>query len=145
MTQQEFSQLLNDASQHTLTFARRYVETNLSGSFRYHVLLNQSFDGNASETVRVFSEDDGREYSSLSADEVVKVLLRESRCPEWIDIAVEAASDSFTLMRLLCCGRFTDDPKRFYYTSGGTGPFGIKSPNLPIDYREGVRFPILKI
>ena len=145
MTQQQFSQHLNDASQHALTFARRYVGDNLSGSFHYHVLLNQSFDGNAPETGRVFPEDDGREYSSLSVDEVVNVLLRESRCPEWIDIAVEAASDSFTLMRLLCCGRFTDDPKQFYYTSGGTGPFGIKSPNLPINHREGVRFPIRRI
>ena len=145
MTEREFSQLLDGASHHALAFARRYVENNLHGSFRYHVLLNQSFDGNASTDVSVYTEDDGREYSSLSASEVVNVLLREGRCPEWIDIAVEASGDSFTLMRLLCCGRFTDEPKRFYYTGGGTGPFGIKSPNLPINHRAGVRFPIRTI
>jgi hypothetical protein len=121
------------------------VANNLHESFRYHVLLNQSFDGNASTSVRVYPQDDDREYSSLSADEAVNVLVREGRCPEWIDISVEAESDSFTLMRLLCCGRFTDEPKQFYYTRQGTGPFGIKSPNLPLEHREGVRFPIPKI
>ena len=145
MTQDQFSQLLNDVSHHALTFACQHVENRLHDSFRYHVLLNQSSDGNASAAVSVYPEDDGREYLSLSADEVVKVLLRAGRCPEWIDIAVEAASGSFSLMRLLCSGRFTDDSKRFYYTDGGTGPFGIKSPNLPIDHREGVKFSIRTI
>ena len=34
----------------------------------------------------------------------------------------------------------SDDKNEFYYTDGGSGPFGIKSPNHPIGYKEGTKF-----
>lgn len=145
MTHVELSRLLAEASRHAFVFARQFAENDLPESFRYHVLLNQSFDGNASEGERVYPEYDGVEHSSVSADDAVNVLVRDGRCPAWIDVSVEAENASFTLIRLLCCGRYTDDPKRFYYTYQGTGPFGIKSPDLPSGYRENMRFMLPKI
>jgi hypothetical protein len=140
MTRSEFIGFLAKASASSLDFARRYVENELPETLRYHVLLNQSFDGNAKPDERVYPEDDRREYPSLLAEAVADLLLRDGRCPEWIDVAVEAQAEDYTQMRLLCCGRYTDDQSRMYYTRQGTGPFGIKSPNLPPGYREGTRF-----
>lgn len=142
MTRSEFVLLLERASASSLDFARRYVQNELSETLRYHVLLNQSCDDNAKPDERVYPEDDGREYPSLSADAVADLLVREGRCPEWIDVAVEMQADDHTRMRLLCCGRYTDDELRMYYTRQGTGPFGIKGPNLPPGYVEGTRFTI---
>jgi hypothetical protein len=131
MTRSEFLCLLTKATAASVDFARRFVENELPESVRFHVLLNQ--------------EDDGREFSFLSSETVADVLVRDGRCPEWIDVAVEAQGDHQTLVRLLCCGRFTGDESRMYYARQGTGPFGIKSPNLPIDYVEGMRFRLPKV
>ena len=142
MTRSEFMSLLAKATTASVDFARRYVENDLPEAVRFHVLLNQSYDGNATADERVYPEDDGREYSCLSAHEVGNALLRDGRCPEWIDISVEAQSATDTRVCLLCCGRFTDDQHRMYYTDRGMGPFGIKSPALPFGYKEGTRFRV---
>lgn len=110
-----------------------------------HVLLNQSYDGNAKTDDWIYPEDDGREYASLTAAAVADVLMRDGRCPEWIDVGVEAQADDYARMRLLCCGRYTEDDSRMCYTRQGTGPFGIKSPNLPPGYQAGAKFKVLKV
>lgn len=46
------------------------------------------------------------------------------------------------MVKMLCCGRFTSDPQKMYYSERGFGPFGIKSPDLPRDYTEGLQFEI---
>jgi hypothetical protein len=145
MTRSEFIGLLTKVTAASVDFARRYVENDLTETVRFHVLLNQSYDGNAKADERLYPEDDGREFSSLTLEAVVDVLVRDGRCPEWIDVAVEAHGDDHTLMRLLCCGRYTDDESRMFYTRQGTGPFGIKSPNLPFGYAEGTKFRIPKV
>jgi hypothetical protein len=45
---------------------------------------------------------------------------------------------------LLCAGRYTEDINEIYYHKNGTGPFGVKSPNLPIDYTNGSKFNLLE-
>jgi len=144
MTRDEFITLLEKVSMSSLAFARRFVENDLPGAFRFRVLLNQSYDGNAKTDEPVYPEDDGREYASLSADAVANLLVRDGRCPEWIDVSVEAQAEGCTQLQLLCCGRYTDDERRMYYTRQGTGPFCIKSPNLPPGYQKGTRFRIPK-
>lgn len=147
MTRNSFMDLLTKATAASVDFARRFVENELPEVIRFHVLLNQSYNGNAKSDERIYPEDDGREFPSLTLDGVADVLLRDGRCPEWIDVAVEAQGDEYTeytMMRLLCCGRYTDDESRMYYTQQGTGPFGIKSPNLPVGYLEGTKFRIPK-
>jgi hypothetical protein len=142
MTRSEFMNLLTKATTASVDFARRLVENELPQAVRFHVILNQSYDGNATAEERVYPEDDGREYLCLSAEEVGSVLLREGRCPEWVDVSVEAQSATDTRVQLLCCGRFTDNPRRMYYTDRDMGPFGIKSPVLPFGYKQGTRFRV---
>jgi hypothetical protein len=142
VTEPEFHQLLLTASNNAARFAERYVTPRLPDNFRYHVLLNQSFDGNATPDEVLYPQDDGKEVVRDSDKEVVALLYREGRCPEWIDVSVEAIGSGFTLLRMLCCGRFTNDLKKMYYSNRGLGPFGIKSPELPPDYVEGSRFNI---
>ncbi|HMN42234.1 MAG TPA: hypothetical protein PKE29_15420 [Phycisphaerales bacterium] len=109
---------------------------------RFHVFLNQSHYGHAAAEERVYPEDNGREYPCLTLEQAAGVLVRDGRCPEWIDVWVEGHSASDTRICLLCCGRWTDDPGRMYYTSRGMGPFGIKSPALPVGFKRGDRFSI---
>lgn len=145
MTRSEFMSLLAKATNASVDFARRYVENDLPETVRFHVLLNQSYDGNAGADDRVYPKDDGCELPSVTPDGVADALVRDGRCPEWIDVAVEAEGSDHTLMRLLCCGRYTNDESRMYYTRQGTGPFGIKSPNVPFGYAEGSKFRIPKV
>jgi hypothetical protein len=142
MTRTEFIDLLEKASACSVQFARRYIENRLPDAHRYHVILNQSFDGNATAEERVYPEDDGREQASISQDEVADLLLREHRCPEWIDVSVEAEGADYTLLQLLCCGRYSENLKQMYYADRGMGPFGIKSPTLPPGYIDGTTFKV---
>ena len=57
---------------------------------RYHVLLNQSCDDHATSDDVLYPEDDGKEIDRISAETVVALLCRDGRCPEWIDVSVEA-------------------------------------------------------
>lgn len=142
MTRNEFIGLLREATAYSVEVARRFVENELPEPVRFHVVLNQSFDGNASADERVYPADDGREYVCLTEAAVGDALVRDGRCPEWIDISVEAQSAAETHVRLLCCGRYTADLRRMYYADRGTGPFGIKSPDLPVGFTPGVRFKV---
>jgi hypothetical protein len=145
MTRVEFIGLLHKASVASVDFARRYVRNRLPDTYRYHLALNQSFDGHATPEERVFPEDDGREHTSVSMEGVADLLLRDGRCPEWIDVSVEAEGADYTLLRLLCCGRYSEDRSRMYYTDRGMGPFGIKSPTLPPGYADEGTFTIPKV
>jgi len=145
VTEPEFHQLLLTAGKNAASFAERYIVPRLPDRFRYHVVLNQSFDGNATPDEVLYPQDDGRDVVCDSDRDVVALLCRDGRCPEWIDIGVEAIGEGFTLLRLLCCGRFTNDVEKMYYSKTGLGPFGIKSPYLPPDYVEGSRFDIPRI
>ena len=143
MTPAQFHILLVAASFVSLRLAQRYVSHDLPiGGFRYGVSLNQSHDAAATQDERVFPSDEGRIVEGLTEQEVVALLCRNGTCPEWIDIYPEAVGPGVTLFRLLCCGRFTPDPAKMYYTSRGLGPFGIKSPVLPPKFREGDRFAL---
>ena len=145
MTRDEFIDLLAKASASSVEFARRYVENDLADGCRYHVLLNQSCDKRAIVEEGMYPEDDGIEYASLSSEEAADVVHREGRWPEWIDVSVEAEGAGYTLVRLLCCGRYTDDIQRMYYADRGMGPFGIKSPDLPRGYADGTKFVVPRV
>lgn len=140
MHREEFAKLLAKASDAAIHFARNYISQPLSPNCRYHVLLNQSHDGNATPDEVLYPEDDGVELTGLDAEQVIDLLSRDRRCPEWIDVSVKAVNPDYSLLELLCCGRFADDPSMMYYTSRGMGPFGIKSPPFPPGLVKGQRF-----
>jgi hypothetical protein len=102
---------------------------------RYLVRLNQSCDDNLKPGEHVFPYDTDP-AAPLTTDEVVDLLCRESRVPEWIDISVERADSEHTYLLLLCCGRFTDDDALLYYRDTEFAPFGCKSPSFPPRWSE---------
>lgn len=121
-------------------FAKTYVTDNLPGDFRYTVYLNVSTDDLNLKQFDIYPQDNKKIVEFITADEVVNLLNRNEKVPVWIDISVEYVYKDFTVFRLLCAGRYSANEKEYYYLEGETGPFGIKSPDLPIDYIEGVKF-----
>ena len=130
-----FSNRLHEVTALSRDFATRFVSNLLPELNRYIVLLNQSCDDNIKPSEYVFPHDDDP-VSPLTAAEVVDVLCREDRVPEWIDISVESADSGHTYLQLLCCGRFTDDETLLYYRDTGLAPFGCKSPAFPSRWTE---------
>ena len=140
MTKAEFQVLLVASSFMAVRFGQQFVLQNLPFDFRYKVCLNQSYDGRSVNEDVLFPEDKDRIVDCNSELEVVKLLYRDGRCPQWIDVSVARVGDTFTELRLVCCGRFTDDRNQLYYVHCGTGPFGIKSPDLPPGNKDGEKF-----
>lgn len=140
MTKEEFTFHLNGASLVALKFAERYVKNKLTTDFKYNVVLNASTDNKSLMQYDVYPQDTGIIKLDLIDDEVVELLYRKNKVPVWIDINVLKSNRKSTTFNLLCAGRYTNNKEEFYYNINGSGPFGIKSPNLPINYQEGKRF-----
>ena len=141
MQWQTFQERLLKATGYSVNVARRHVNNVLPERIRYMVRLNQSYDGNPlTMGEHVFPNDalslDER-VGPLTTEEVVELLWRDGIVPEWIDISVFRADAEITFLELLCCGRYTDRDDLLYYLDGGVGPFGIKSPSLPLNWRDG--------
>lgn len=142
MTKQEFLFHLKGASLVALKFAENYIKNKLTTDFTYNVILNASSDDPNLTQFDIYQEDDGKIKLDLTDNEVVELLYRNGKVPVWIDINVLKSNRKITNFNLLCSGRYSDDKKEFYYNDNGSGPFGIKSPKLPIDYKEGKKFKL---
>ncbi len=140
MTKEEFIFHLNGASLVALKFAESYVKDKLTTDFKYNVILNASTDNEYLSQFDIYPEDNGIIKLDLNSEEVVELLYRKNKIPVWIDINVLKSSRKSTTFNLLCAGRYTENKEEFYYNRNGTGPFGIKSPKLPIGYTEGKKF-----
>jgi len=142
MTKSEFLFHLKGSSLIALKFAENYVKNKLTTDFKYNVILNASNDDLTLTQFDIYKEDDGVIKLNLTDNEVVELLYRKNKVPVWININVLKSSRKSTTFNLLCAGRYSDDKKEFYYNDNGSGPFGIKSPKLPIDYKEGKKFKL---
>jgi hypothetical protein len=135
MDQVVFEQHFRTAAEAALQFARRFVVQTLPDQMAFRVYPNQSYDGNprvADE--EVFPDESlgqGCFHGPWSFAEVIRFLWRNSKVPEWVDIAVESEDPSQTILSLQCCGRFTSAEDLLYHRPGGCPPFSIKSPNFP--------------
>lgn len=142
MTKSEFLFHLKGSSLIALKFAENYLKNKLTTDFKYNVILNASQDSPELSKFDIYKEDDGIIKLGLKDDEVVELLYRKNKVPVWIDINVLKSSRKSTTFNLLCAGRYSDDKNEFYYNENGSGPFGIKSPKLPPDYKDGVKFKL---
>ena len=136
MTRERFTHAMRLAAEAARAFAATMVTDDLPAECRFVVFLNQSCDDTLSEGEFVYPNDPlrvGNLTHSLTLDQVVDLLWRDSRVPEWIDMSACRTTPDFTLLSLMCCGRFTDHPDLLYYADSAHCPFGIKSPNLPFD------------
>ena len=141
MSEADFRVLLIAASFLTARFGQEFVVQTLPFEFRYHVDLNESFDTETDDDY-LRPDDLGRTVAMATEDDVVSLLYRDGRCPDWIDVLVLRVGDEFTELHLICSGRFTDDREKMCYNNRGLGPFGIKSPVLPPGFVEGTKFSI---
>lgn len=143
MTSSEFQTLLAKATNIAFDFAKNYIVDDLPHNFKYNVQLNISRDDINLTQFDIYPNDNDKVIDLIDADKVVQVLNRKGKVPVWIDISVEFVHKNCTVFSLSCAGRYSDNEDEFYYSKNGTGPFGVKSPALPIDYIDGEKF-ILK-
>lgn len=140
MRPQDFRFRLEAASFRATEFASTMVRDRLPYCFRYCVALNASHDEGREPDEVVYPADNKVVHPDLGEDEVVALLCREFRVPQWIDISVGYATRTHTHLSLICCGRYHSKDRRLYYFERGTQPFGIKSPSPPRDHTEGRKF-----
>ncbi len=132
MTENLFSNFLVGASRQAVKFAQQFVYEKLPFDFLYDVELNKSCDADVNPAEFVtYPEEEPLSYTALSADAVVALLWRDGFVPVWIDISAKSISRGRAVLRLLCAGRYSDQPEKCYYWDRGTGPFGVKSPDIP--------------
>ncbi|MBC5835307.1 FAM151 family protein [Flavobacterium sp. F372] len=143
MTRDEFILHLRESSLIALKFAEHFVKDKLTTDFKYNVILNASNDDLNFNQFDFYQEDNGIIKLNLIDIEVIDLLYRKNKVPVWININVLKSSRKSTTFNLLCAGRFTDNKEEFYYNNKiGSTPFGIKSPELPIDYSQGKKFSL---
>ena len=140
MTKEEFLILIKGASFASFKFAQQYLKNNLVPKFRYDVFLNISHDDPSLTQFDIYPGDNERIEIGLTDKEVIDLIYRNGKVPVWIDISVYKSNRKTTCFKLLWAGRYSDNKEEFYYHKGGTGPFGIKSPDLPIGHKEGEKF-----
>jgi len=142
MRPEDFRLRLDAASFYATHFATTMVTDVLPYEFRYCALLNASCDSNREIDELVYPEDDDILHENIDADEVVRLLCRDHRVPQWIDISVGFSTSSHSHLCLICCGRYHSEDSRLYYYSQGTQPFGIKSPTLPPRHKDDEAFQL---
>jgi hypothetical protein len=140
MQEKEFKYLLFSATDQAKRFALEYIKNELPSKNVYNIHLSLSHDDPTLTQFDLYPEDNGKVIELANADTAVKTLLRKGKVPVWIDISVEKVQKDRTVLTLLCAGRYSNDMRELYYHQRGLGPFGVKSPNLPINYKEGNKF-----
>jgi hypothetical protein len=135
MDRKVFLDHLLRASECAREFATRFVLDSLPSTYVFWVLLNCSYDSNPLKDGETVYPDDVRKHGKrtgpLIADDVVSLLWRDRKIPEWIDIYVWESDEHVTYFELLCCGRFTAEAQHLYYSWNDVPPFGIKGPAYP--------------
>lgn len=142
MLKNEFQLLLRKASLGAFDFAKQFLKNEMTSNFRYDVTLNGSSDHMENEIFETYSEDDGVVIENLANSQVVDLLFRNNKVPVWIDINVSKSNIEYTTFNLLCAGRYSGDKEALYYHKRGMGPFGIKSPDLPLNLKDGMKYKL---
>jgi hypothetical protein len=142
MQEEEFKQLLLSATDQAKQFASNYIKNNLPVDNAYHIRLSVSHDDPTLTQFDIYPEDNGKIVEMADVATVVATLLRKEKVPVWIDISVLEICKGKTVLSLLCAGRYSDNIKELYYLQRDLGPFGVKSPNLPLGYKEGLKFQL---
>ena len=126
MTRFDFQLRLNAASYMSFKYSQKYLTDSLISQFVYTIDI----------------PNDRTSEDSLSSLEVSDLLVKDGKVPIWIDISVVKCDKKITTLRLLCSDYYTSDMKDLYYHHLGVAPFGIKSPDLPSDYKAGEKLKL---
>jgi len=141
MKKDDFTAYLLASAYWAVRCAQTVVKDKLTFDFRFDVELNASCEPlNDASYLRTFPADDGKKLEFQTYNEVADLLARDAHVPVWIDITVKKVVQGVTVFDLRCAGRYSSETKDYYYSDRGQGPFGIKSPPLPVGWRQGERF-----
>lgn len=129
-----FEKNLESASSYALEFARTLVINDLPDGIRYVVLLGASYDeSQLEEGEYTFPEDyEHRERCFYRVSDIVDLLWRNGKVPEWVNVFVESATQEYTNIKLECCGRFSDKVEYMYHAHEGRAPFHVLGPPMPV-------------
>jgi hypothetical protein len=140
MDRERFTKHLLEATEVVLPFSRTFLVDPLPDDCRYLVSPNISYDGNPLEgDEEIFPQESlpgGKHLGPFNIDEVVDLLHRNEKVPEWINVTVHSYDSTFTYLQLLCCGRFTAQDEYLYHKPEGFPPFHGLGPNLPPDWES---------
>jgi hypothetical protein len=137
-----FSTWLELAAFQAVRFGQSFVNQQLV--FEFELYLNRANDDLAQGDFELYPEDDDRIVHCDDVGAVAAELVRKDRIPVWINISAYKSSKSFTLLRLICAGRFTDCFDELYFHRYGTGCFQFVSPDLPAGWKQGEKFNLQK-
>lgn len=140
MEKTTFLQHLRDAAIRSHDNALQFVSNELRPPFHYHVLLNQSFDGNPlAEGEHILPDMRARGEKStgpMTDQEVVELLWREGMVPEWIDVTPYSSDGTGTYFQLRCCGRFASKDDLLYHKEERYPPFHAPGVIIPPGWKS---------
>lgn len=134
-----FEENLGKAAHQARDFTREMVTNDLPDEMIFLVRLGCSYDGNPLRDGEYTYPEDYSERERLCSNlsQIVDLLWRDGRVPEWINVEVHDADKNHTHIELTCCGRFSSDKKRMYHLQEGKAPFHVLGPSLPPEYTFG--------
>jgi hypothetical protein len=135
MRKEDFLFLLLGASFASFDFAKTFLKNKLGSEFRYDLELLTSKEDNNDRHPR-----GSNSHFNLTDKEAINIIYKDGEVPVWIDISVSKSDRKITTLSLLCSDYYSKDRNEFVYDKKGSGPFGIKSPTLPSDFKEGKKF-----
>jgi hypothetical protein len=142
MKKEDFIFHLDRASFSAKNFAENYVVNTLHKNFRYDVILCAPNDGSNLEGYEEYRAGKSKRKYDLTNKEAADLIYRKEGVPIWIDISVVKTDENKTTINLLCSSEISMNEEQLYYHESGSAPFGVKSPNLPFNFKEGKKFKI---
>lgn len=114
MNRQQFEFNIEHATNVTCSFARQQSYSYIPANCRYIIKSNlvESESLNQTPLSRVLKVDN----KTLTKDEVVDLLFRDTKLPQWIDMSVYSASKRVTIIELLVSENWVTD-ERLYSSS----------------------------
>ena len=136
LSRDAFKKNLYLATDSALKFARTLVIETLHNNIRYLVCLDASSNASSlEENERLLTKGQGIQENYFDdVEKVVKKLWRGGYVPEWINISVTSVASDHTLIKLECCGRFTDKAEYIYHNRQELAPFHVTGPPIPPEF-----------
>ncbi|NJK90384.1 MAG: hypothetical protein HC904_00255 [Blastochloris sp.] len=121
MNKEEFNNLFCECVAHSKSFAQTMVTEKLSpiDSFYLATALHDSIV-----------------LGPFSTAKTTDILYGDGSFPRWVDISVLDSEEASTVFYLTHSEDRTREVEKTTYFARGQGPFGIKSPILPKDWRD---------
>lgn len=140
MEKSVFEGRLLKASEEAFILAKDIITEQLSTTFRYIIVQNQSNDSNSSAQAQIGFRQElipaNPSAEPLSSTKVAGHLWRDSKIPEWIDISVDYTNSDFTCMVLRCCAKYSSiESPRWTLSQKDLAPFSLRYPKFPKGWR----------